>query len=42
MLKDISRNNVGILLATHDLDMVEKFADRISGFPMFRSVPLFT
>ena len=29
MLKDISRNNIGILLATHDLDMVEKFADRV-------------
>ena len=29
MLKDISRNDIGILLASHDLDMVEKFADRV-------------
>ncbi len=29
MLKDISRNNIGILLASHDLDMVERYADQV-------------
>ena len=29
MLKDISRNDTGVLLASHDLDMVERYADQV-------------
>ena len=29
MLKELSRNDIGVLLATHDLDMVEQFADQV-------------
>jgi len=29
MLKELSRNDIGVLLATHDLDMVEQFADEV-------------
>ena len=29
MLKEIAKDKKGILIATHDLEMVNKFADRI-------------
>ena len=29
MLKDISRNDTGVLLASHDLDMVQRYADQV-------------